>query len=407
MFCAVLLPAWAPACLATTAPPFEILLEQVRSTAPALLESRANIGMAQGRADQASALPNPRGDAYFENLDGPSIPVSGYSPKQSTFSLSEPIELGGKRNARMAAGSADIEAAEAQDHLVLARFAYDLAMAYANAEAAEARVKLYAEALAAANEDLRGTQALVDAGRQAGVRAKQASAAALAAQSDLEAAKADTDQALARLSVLIAVPQGFTEVVPSLLPLTDHPLAPAAAPKIFPAVILAEAERDVALRKLDIEKSRAWPDMTATVGVRRLEGDRATVLVGGVSFPIPVFDQNSGNISAAGSAVAAADARLAAARAEAETGWRAALLQANAATTRLIAAKSASAAAEEAYQPARIGFDAGKVSLLDLLSARRALTDAQLRLLDVRVAQISAHAALARLSGTLPFGAPP
>lgn len=363
--------------------------------------------MAQGRADQAGALPNPRGDAYFENLDGPSNPVSGYSPKQSTFSLSEPIELGGKRDARMAAGSADIQAAEAQDHLVLARFGYDLAVAYANAEAAEARIKLYADALGAANEDLRGTQALVDAGRQAGVRAKQASAAALAAQSDLEAAKADADQAFARLSVLVAAPESFTEVVPSLLPLTDHISAPSAAPKVFPAVVLAEAEREVALRELDVEKSRAWPDMTATVGVRRLEGDRATVLVGGVSFPIPVFDQNSGNISAASSAIAGADARLVAARAEAETGWRAALLQANAATARLVAAKSGAAAAQEAYQLARTGFDAGKISLLDLLSARRVLTDAQLRLVDIRVAQISAHAALARLSGTLPFGASP
>lgn len=363
--------------------------------------------MAQGRADQASMLPNPRGDAYFENVDGPLNPISGYSPKQSTFSLSEPIELGGKRDARMAAGSAGVSAAEARDHLVLAGFGYNLAVAYANAEATEARVELYADAFAAANEDLRGTQALVDAGRQAGVRAKQASAAALAAQSDLEAARADADQALARLSVLVAAPQSFTAVAPSLLLLADYMSAPSAAPKTFPTVVFAEAEREAALRNLDVEKSRAWPDMTATVGVRRLEGDRATVLVGGLSFPIPVFDQNSGNISAADSAVAAADARLIAARAEAETGWQAALLQANAATARLAAAKSAAAAAEEAYQLARTGFDAGKVSLLDLLSARRALTDAQLRLLDVRVAQISAHAALARLSGTLPFGAGP
>jgi cobalt-zinc-cadmium efflux system outer membrane protein len=207
--------------------------------------------------------------------------------------------------------------------------------------------------------------------------------------------------------VLVAAPESFTDVVPSLLPLTDHLTLPSAPPKTYPALVLAEAERDVALRRLDVEKSRAWPDMTATVGVRRLEGDRATVLVGGMSFPIPVFDQNSGNISAAGSAVAAADARLAAARAQAETGWQAALLQANAATTRLAAVKSAAAAAGEAYQLARTGFDAGKVSLLDLLSARRALTDAKLRLLDVRIAQIGAHAALARLSGTLPFGAAP
>lgn len=392
------------ACQAAPAPPFAELLEQARTVSPRILESRASIGIAQGQADQASAIPNPKGDVYFENFGGPQTYASGFSPKQSTFSLSEPIELGGKRDARMAAGLAEVSAAEARSQLVIATFGYDLAVAYATAEAAEARVKLYSDALKSANDDLRGTQAMVDAGRQAGVRAKQANAAALSALSDLEGAKADADQALARLSALVAAPQSFTGVSPSLLPLVDRLAMPSSPPTSFPTVTAAQAERDTALRKLEIEKSRAWPDVTASVGVRRLDGDHATVLVGGLSLPLPIFDQNGGNISAAGSAVAVADARLTAARVDAETGWRAALLQARAAASRLTAANSATSAAEEAYGLTRTGFDAGKVSLLDLLAARRALTDAKLRLLDAQVAGIAAHAALARLAGITPFG---
>jgi cobalt-zinc-cadmium efflux system outer membrane protein len=396
-------PAWA-----ASAPSYYALLHQAEAMAPRLLESRANVGTAQGLADQAGALPNPTGGILFENFGGGQTPLNGFSPQQATISLSQPIEWGSKRGARITAGEAELSAAEARDRQAVTAFGYDLALAYAGAEAAKAKVRLYQDASQAAAQDLSGTQAQVDAGRQAGVRAKQANAAYLAAQADLESARADADQTLARLSVLVAAPQSFTDVVPSLLPLADSLRPPSTVPpKIFPTVAVAEAERNAALGKLDIEKTRAIPDVTATLGVRRLQGDRETVLVGGISLPIPLFDQTGGNISAAGSQVAAADARLMAARAGAETGWRAALLQANAAIAKLTAAKSAEAAAAEAYDLTRTGYESGKTSLLDLLNARRVLTDARLRLLDARVTRIAAQALLARLAGNVPFGDAP
>lgn len=400
--------ASAPAAMAAPAPSYFALMDQAQATAPRILESRAKVGVAQGKADQAGVLPNPTGDILFENFgsDPPAfLGPSNTSQEQTTFSVSELIELGGKRGARIAAGAADLGAAEARARQVLADFSYELALAYAGAEAAQARIKLNEAAVQAAQEDMRGTQAQVDAGREAGVRAKQANAALLAAQADLEAARADTSAALARLSMLVAAPQGFTEVVPSLLPLADD-LKTAAPPEPakFLTVIIAEAERDASRGRFDLESARAIPDVTATVGVRRLTGYKQTVLMGGISLPVPLFDQNTGNISAAESEVAAASARLAAARAEAQTSWRAAVAQGGAAVARLSSAQSAAAAASEAYGLTRTAYEAGKTSLLELLSSRRALTDAQLRLLNAQLAGIGAKAALARLAGNIAFG---
>lgn len=397
----------APA-MAATAPSYYALLHQAEAEAPRLLESQANVGVAKGLADQASAWPNPTGGILFENFGGGQTPLAGLSTQQTTVSLSQPIEWGGKRDARIAAGEAALSAAQARDRLALVAFGYDLALAYAGAELAKAKVRLQEEAVQAAAEDLRGTQALVEAGRQAGVRAAQANAAYLGAQSELASARADAEQALAQLSALVAAPQTYTDVLPSLLPLARSLKPPAASPPAtFASVAAVETEREAALRKLDVEKSRAIPDVTATLGVRRLQSDHQTVLVGGISLPIPLFDQNSGNIEAAGSQVAAVDARLMAARAEAETGWRAALLQANAAMLKLGAASSAVSAAAQAYDLTRTGFESGKISLLDLLSARRILTDARLRLLDAQVGRLTAEARLARLAGKVPFGDTP
>jgi outer membrane protein, heavy metal efflux system len=389
---------------AEPAPPYAELFRQAEAGAPRLAESQANIRAAAGRADQAAVLPNPSVGAEVENL-GRKPNLGGFAAEQTTLSVNEPIELGGKRGARIAAGAAGVTAAQAQNRRVVVDFAYDLAISYVLAEAAQARTRLYEEAVSAAGEDLRAAEALVDAGREAVVRAVQAGAASAAAQSDLETARADTEDALAKLSALVAAPRSFTGVAPSLLLLVDNLKPPAAEPpSIFPAVAAAEAEREAAAQRVNVERTRAAPNITLSLGVRRLSGDNSTLFVGGVLVPLPLFDRNRGNVSAALAEFEAADARLNAARAEAETGWRAAAAQANAAEIRLGAAGKAAMAAEQTYGLTRSGYDAGRTPLIELLTARRNLTEAQLRLLDVRVARIRAEAILMRLSGRIPFG---
>jgi cobalt-zinc-cadmium efflux system outer membrane protein len=147
--------------------------------------------------------------------------------------------------------------------------------------------------------------------------------------------------------------------------------------------------------------------MSVLLGVRRFRGEDSTAFLGGVSVPLPLFDRNRGNVSAALAEFDAADTRLNTARVEAETGWRAAGVQANAAEIRLGAAVKAVMAAEQTYSLTRTGYDAGRTPLIELLTSRRNLTEAQLRLLDTRVARIRAEAILARLSGRIPFGGSP
>jgi cobalt-zinc-cadmium efflux system outer membrane protein len=81
--------------------------------------------------------------------------------------------------------------------------------------------------------------------------------------------------------------------------------------------------------------------------------------------------------------------------------------QALAADRRLSATAEAEAAANEAYRLGRIGYDAGRTPLVELLAARRNLTEAQMRGLDARMARVRAEASLARVMGKIPFGGNP
>ena len=185
-------------------------------------------------------------------------------------------------------------------------------------------------------------------------------------------------------------------------------MPPAAEPPpVTPAIAAALAEREAATRRVTVERTRAVPDVTASLGIRRLTGDNATVFVAGVSVPLPLFDKNRGNIATSTAQLDAADARLNAARLEAENGYRSAAAQATAADARLAASAQAEAAAEEAYRLARIGYDAGRTPLIELLTARRNLTTTQAVTLEARVARITTEAALARLFGRIPFGENP
>ena len=73
------------------------------------------------------------------------------------------------------------------------------------------------EAVALAEEDLRVARALVEAGKEAELRAYQAQAAVTAARAALDTARADRTEALARLTALAGSSTPFTALSGSLL----------------------------------------------------------------------------------------------------------------------------------------------------------------------------------------------
>jgi cobalt-zinc-cadmium efflux system outer membrane protein len=392
---------------ADTAPAYADLLRQAEATAPRLAEGRAGVRQAEGQARQAAVLPNPTLGVTVENLGG-GARLAAIAPQQTTVQVQQPLELGGKRAARTAAGAAGLDLARVRDLQARADFAFDLAGAYVDAEADDVRLDLADEALAMAVDDARAVEALVEAGKEANVRAVQARAAVEAARAGRVQAQTARDAALAKLTALAGSPAPFTALAGGLLAHGEvleqvHAVDPLSAP----AYLTARAERDLAARRERVEETRAAPDLSATLGLRQLQGVSGGALVAGLSMPLPLFDRNRGAVSAARGELAAADARLNAARFQAEADARTGQARLQASEGRLQAAKAMDAAAAEAYRLTRLGYEAGKVGLLELQSARRALTEARTQTLETRIDRLLAEASLARLQGAVPFGDKP
>lgn len=393
--------AWTGPALADPAPPFRDLLAQ-SAQAPRRAESQAEVAAAQGRLAQAGAWRNPELALDVENFAGKG-PLDGFDSAETTLSVSQTLELGGKRQARIAGARQDLNLARARDAQARADYAAALALAYAEAEAADAKADQAQELLEAAQTDARSAQLLVEAGKEANLRALQAQAEAQSAQAGLDQARAERDAAFGRLSALAGSGAVFDTVSASLL--SEEPPAQASDAAPTPAVLAAEADRDRAAAKVRIEQVQARPDLTLSAGVRRFAGDDSTAMVAGASLPFPLFDRNRGNTEAARADLNAAEARLAQARLDAAADLAAARSQARSAQAQVAAATAGEHAAGEAYRLARIGYEAGRLPLLELTAARRSRAAARLQTLEARLARVRAEAEAARLTGKTPFGA--
>lgn len=383
---------------AQTAPPFAQLLRQAQDTARvAVLDT--DVARAEALAGQARARPNPSIAFYGENFAG-DLTRNARDQQQMTFQVDQPIELGGKRAARIAAGEAGIVAAQARSRDGRIRHATDLARAYADAEIAGRRIGLAEDEVEEATADLKVARALVGAGKEARLRQLRAETDLGTLDAELETARARRIAALARLSALAGSPAPFADLAESLLDRLDAvPASGPADPMQAAAVRVAEAERDAAARAVTVQQRLAVPTIVAQFGVRQLRVASGPAVVAGVSVPLPIFDRNRGNIAVAQAELQGAEAQVAVARLDAQAGTHAARALMQAADRRAMAARRTMTTAEEGYRLARIAYGAGKSPLIELLAARHNLGVARGIIIDADAARFDARADLARLQG--------
>ncbi|PQZ83854.1 MULTISPECIES: TolC family protein [unclassified Brevundimonas] len=386
--------AWAD-----PAPSFAELLSRLDQT-PATLEADALTQAAEARVRQAGVRPNPMLGLEADSLFGTG-PYAGTANAEATLSISQDLELWGRRAARVEAARADAGAAARQRDLAVVDAAGRLALIYAEAEAAERRAELAEESLILTVADARAALALVEQGREPLLRGIQSESEAAAARAARDEAQAERDAAFARLAAVAMLAVPVTGIDASLLDQT--PSAAREAPTAAPTVRVAEAGRDAAERRITVERIRARPDVNASLGLRRYEAEDATALTFGISMPLPLFDRNRGNIDAAQAEFRAAEARLAAVRLEAQADRAAARARLAASASRVGAADAGIASAEEAYRLSRIGFEAGRISQLELRVTRAALVNARTTAVDARLARVRAEIDLARQDGRAPF----
>jgi cobalt-zinc-cadmium efflux system outer membrane protein len=363
---------------------------------PELSAARHELAAVDATVMQAGARPNPDLSTLMED--------TRKSTRTTTIQLNQPIELGGKRDARIGAAERSRDAARME--LAIRRDDIRIAAtsAFFAVLTAQERRRLAQESAELARSAADATGRRVTAGKISPVEETRARVAAASARLELSQADGELDLARRRLAGLwgnaqpsFTLAEGVAGQLPPLPAIADIAERSADAPQLRLARV--EVERRQALSK--IESSKRIPDATLSLGRKRDEEAGRSMWVIGVSLPLPFLDSNRGNLEEALRRTDKARDELAAA----ETRVRTDIAQAyeklrNAHTEVALLHSDILPGAQSAYAAAGKGFELGKFNFLEVLDAQRTLFQARSQYLRAISDAHLASAELERLLGS-------
>jgi cobalt-zinc-cadmium efflux system outer membrane protein len=368
------------------------------AVSPSLAASTASVQAATAGRTVASLRPNPTIETTSEYFGGTG-PYRGYSSAETTARLALPLELGGKRSARIAVADAQIDRARIGSAVAIADLTLTITQSYNEAAAAEHRLTVAHDQARIAAEAFRVAWIRVTGGAASPIEQQRADVLRINAEAAVERATRSAEVARANLARLIGQPV----VGPLDTVWFDRiggigPAQPISAEGTL-ALAAATADARTASAEVRLARSQRIPDVTISTGVRRLEATGTVVGVAGVSIPLPLFNNGNASVAQAQAQQTEAEALRRVAILEAERSIAIAQAElANAATTARTAAGPALAAAAEAARIARIGYAGGKFNQLELLEAERTLAQTRADATDALAAYHDAEARLARLT---------
>lgn len=357
---------------------------------PDLRASMLEREASEGATQQAGAWQNPELSTLVED--------NRQATRTTTIQLNQPIELGGKRSARVnaaraAQGQADLDVAARRAQVksqVTAAF-YGVAVAQERVRLSEELGRLASQAREAASKRVLAGKVSPVEELKAQVAEAQALSASTVAQSEWRAAVSQLRQALG------APTAKFERVQVDIGQLPSAGQWEPLSQRLDTSPAIARAQQEIARRQAlrDLERARRIPDLTLTLGAKRDQQLGRDQPIVGVSLVLPLFDRNQGAILEASRREDKARAEFDALRASIEAQAVQALSQLTSALTQAqMLRDKVLPAARQAFAASTKGYELGKFGFLDVLDAQRTLFDAETQALS---AAAQAHQADARL----------
>lgn len=369
-------------------------IRQALERHPELRAARHGVAADEAALDQAGRLPNPELAYLREGQQAGS--------RTTTVQINQPIELGGKRQARVALARETLDLARTELALRRQALRAEVIEAWTGALIAQERRQLAASMADLARKSFDTVSRRVAAGKVSPIEAGKARLAQADAQAELARASAELAIARDKLGLLAGMPaarqplDAASAVLPEVAPLD------ALLPKLDGAPALRRARNQLALQqaRTGVERAARLPDLTLSLGTQRDDEAGRRQAVVGVAIPLPLFNRNSGSLAAALEHTEQARDELEAVRLEATSGLQAAW-------TRYGQAKAEAAMLERdivpearsLYDLTLTGFEYGKFSFLEVLDAQRSWFQARSRQWQAMLDAWRAHAQIERLIG--------
>ena len=373
-------------------------LQQVANGSPRLDIADRNIGMAEGRRQQANKLPNPTVGIEVDNFaPGNSENVGG---AETTLMLSQLIELGGKRDARVSAALGDADAMRWEKDAARLELLSETTLAFVEALQVQRRIQILERQAATLEKLVPLMQRRVDAGASSPSEVTRTQTAVGMTRLERERARLAFAVARRDLGALMgrdtpdftAVTGDFSRLVrPAALDLLIKAIDDNPQLMRWTAI---RAQRD---GELLVARLKPIPDVTASLGWRYYSDTGQSAIRLGVSMPFPVLDRNRGGIAEAQENSRKVHAERATNRLALIAVVAKAHDTANNQLQQLdLIRKTILPAARQTYATIEAGYGQGRFTVLEILDAYRAVADAELM---EHEALTSFHSAVATIEG--------
>lgn len=376
--------------------------DSARNVLPSISAATASVDAATAARQVARLRPNPEAQAQVENVAGTGV-YKGLRSSETTVGLALPLELGGKRPARIALATARLTRAQLQAEIARADLRLRVTQLYIEAAAADRRSEVLGEQAGIAAEAFRVSSERVKAGEVGPIEQQRADVLRINAQVADDSATREAQAARTNLETLLGtsitgpLDRGWFERIDGFGPRQPIDVEGTLA------IAAAQADVRTADAQVGVARSLRVPDLTVSAAARRLAATNDTAAVVGISIPIPLFNNGSAFVAQSRAeqtqalalrSLVMVDTRQQIASAQAEV--------ANAAATARAAGGPALAAAQEAARIARIGWRQGKFDQIALLDAERTLSQTRQTYVDALAAYHDAQARLDRLATPAP-----
>ncbi len=362
--------------------------------------------MADGRREQANALPNPTVGVEVDNFGQGQSSFTG--TPEMTLMLSQLIELGGKRSARVQAALGDYDAARWEREAARLELLSETTIAFVEALSVQRRIQLLERQAGALEKLVPLMQRRVEAGASSPSEVSRTQAAVGLVRFERERARTSLAVARRDLAALMSLDQPTFATVAG-----DYGrlVKPAPLDSLIKAIednpqlmrwSAIRAQRDGELLSARL---KPLPDITASVAWRHYTETNDNGVRFGVSIPINVIDRNRGAIREAQESVQKTGAERAINRLTLIAIIGKAHDTANGTLQQLdLLRKTILPAARASLKTIEEGYGQGRFTLLEILDAYRTVADAELL---EHEAQASFHTAIATIEGLIGSSAAP
>nr|WP_244160015.1 TolC family protein [Pseudomonas mohnii] len=370
-------------------------LETAFANNPDLAAAQWETGIAQGVRQQAGLIPNP--EVSWEAED------TRRNSRTTTVMINQPIELGGKRGARIEVASRAQDAAGIELERKRNVLRADVIQAFYSSSTAQQRLLLSRQSLELAERGLRVAQGRIKSGKSSPVEGTRAEVQLSEVRLELRRAERDEASAYQRLAQVMGAPlPAFVSVGDPGRSMPTVPDSSLLLNRIGETAELRLAKLQIDQREasLGLEKAQRIPDLTVSIGSQYDERERERVNVVGLSMPIPLFNRNQGNVLAAARRTDQARDLRNASELRLRTEIQTTLDQWMTANTEVASFnQTILPAAQSAVDTATRGFEMGKFNFLDVLDAQRTLISARTQYIQAIAEATDAWVRIERIFG--------